>query len=51
MQMIGKILKTEDLKISNAGEGSMAIKQTMTCKKILLVLDDVNNVEQLDALA
>ncbi|GKB40388.1 NB-ARC domains-containing protein, partial [Tanacetum coccineum] len=51
MQMIGKILKTEDLKISSVGEGTMVIKQRMSCKPILLVLDDVNNVEQLEALA
>ncbi|PWA76345.1 NB-ARC domains-containing protein [Artemisia annua] len=51
MQMIGKILKTDDLKISSVGEGSMVIKQRLACKRILLVLDDVNNVEQLEALA
>ncbi|GKD23252.1 NB-ARC domains-containing protein [Tanacetum coccineum] len=51
MQMIRKILKTEDLKISSVGEGTLVIKQRMACKRILLVLDDVNNVEQLEALA
>ncbi|GKA03718.1 NB-ARC domains-containing protein [Tanacetum coccineum] len=51
MQMIGKILNTEDLKISSVGEGARVIKQRMACKPILLVLDDVNNVEQLEALA
>ncbi|PWA81178.1 NB-ARC domains-containing protein [Artemisia annua] len=51
LQMIGKILKSDDLKISSVGEGSMVIKQRMACKPILLVLDDVNNVEQLEALA
>ncbi|GJW24193.1 NB-ARC domains-containing protein [Tanacetum coccineum] len=51
MQMIGKILKTEDLKISSVGEGTMVIKQRMACKRILLVLDAVNNVGQLEALA
>nr|GFA11380.1 NB-ARC domains-containing protein [Tanacetum cinerariifolium] len=49
--MIGKILKTEDLKISSIGEGTMVIKQRMSCKLVLLVLDDVNNVGQLEALA
>ncbi|GKE12679.1 NB-ARC domains-containing protein [Tanacetum coccineum] len=47
MQMIGKILKTEDLKISSVGEGTVVIKQRMACKRILLVLDNVNSVEQL----
>ncbi|GJS49707.1 NB-ARC domains-containing protein [Tanacetum coccineum] len=51
MQMIGKILKTEDLKISSVGEGTVLIKQRMACKRILLVLDNVNSVEQLEALA
>nr|GEW42200.1 NB-ARC domains-containing protein [Tanacetum cinerariifolium] len=51
MQMIGKILNTEDLKISSVGEGARVIKQRMACKPILLVLDDVNNVGQLEALA
>ncbi|PWA54670.1 NB-ARC domains-containing protein [Artemisia annua] len=51
MQMIGKILKREDLKILSVGEGTMVLKKRMACKRILLVLDDVNNLEQLEALA
>ncbi|GJR63269.1 NB-ARC domains-containing protein [Tanacetum coccineum] len=51
MQMIGKILKTDDLKISSVGVGSMVIKQRMACKPILLVLDDVDHRDQLKALA
>ncbi|PWA38740.1 NB-ARC domains-containing protein [Artemisia annua] len=51
MQMIGKILKREDLKISCVGEGTMVIKKRIACKRILLVLDDVNSLEQLEALA
>ncbi|GKB47860.1 NB-ARC domains-containing protein [Tanacetum coccineum] len=51
MQMIGRILKIEYLKILSVGEGSMVIKQRMARKPILLVLDNVNNVEQLEALA
>ncbi|GKD02665.1 NB-ARC domains-containing protein [Tanacetum coccineum] len=49
--MIGKIMKTEDLKISSVGEGIMVIKQRIACKPILLVLDDVDDHEQLEALA
>ncbi|GKC76398.1 NB-ARC domains-containing protein [Tanacetum coccineum] len=48
MQMIGKILKTEDLKISSVGEGTVVIKQRMACKRILLVLDNVNKKNVLD---
>ncbi|GKE10840.1 NB-ARC domains-containing protein, partial [Tanacetum coccineum] len=50
MQKIGKIMKTEHLKISSVGEGIMVIKK-MSSKPILLVLDDVNDHEQLEALA
>ncbi|GJZ11925.1 NB-ARC domains-containing protein, partial [Tanacetum coccineum] len=50
MQMIGKIMKTEDMKISNVGEGISVIKKMMS-SKILLVLDDVDDQEQLKALA
>ncbi|GJU82168.1 NB-ARC domains-containing protein [Tanacetum coccineum] len=51
MKMFVKILKTENLKISSVSEGTMVIKQRMACKPILLVLDDVNDLEQLEALA
>ncbi|PWA55664.1 NB-ARC domains-containing protein [Artemisia annua] len=51
LQMIGKILKTEDLKIASVAEGAMVIKQRMACKPILVVLDDVDDHEQLDSLA
>ncbi|GJT63275.1 NB-ARC domains-containing protein [Tanacetum coccineum] len=51
MQMIGKIMKTEDMKISSVGEGIMVIKQRIASKPILLVLDDVDDQEQLEALA
>ncbi|GJW42413.1 NB-ARC domains-containing protein [Tanacetum coccineum] len=51
MHLINKILKTEDLKISCVGEGSTVIKQRMACKPILLVLDDVDHRDQLEALA
>ncbi|GKB79686.1 NB-ARC domains-containing protein, partial [Tanacetum coccineum] len=51
MQMIGKIMKTEHLKISSVGEGIMVIKQRIACRPILLVLDDVDDHEQLEALA
>ncbi|GJV19018.1 NB-ARC domains-containing protein [Tanacetum coccineum] len=51
LQMIGKIMKIEDLKISSVGEGIMVIKKMMSSKPILLVLDDVDDHEQLEALA
>ncbi|GJU66416.1 NB-ARC domains-containing protein [Tanacetum coccineum] len=51
LHMIGKIMKIEDLKISSVGEGIMVIKRMMSSKPILLVLDDVDDREQLEALA
>ncbi|GJS89133.1 hypothetical protein Tco_0771769 [Tanacetum coccineum] len=51
MQMIGKIMKTEYLKMSSVGEGTMIIKKMMSSKPVLLVLDDVDDHDQLDSLA
>ncbi|GJR90380.1 NB-ARC domains-containing protein [Tanacetum coccineum] len=51
LHMIGKLMKTEDLKILSVGEGSMVLKKTMSSKSILLVLDDVDDHEQFEALA
>ncbi|PWA47544.1 NB-ARC domains-containing protein [Artemisia annua] len=51
LHMIGKIMKIEDLKISSVGEGIMVIKKMMSTKPILLVLDNVDDHEQLEALA
>ncbi|GKG04252.1 NB-ARC domains-containing protein [Tanacetum coccineum] len=46
-----KIMKIEDLKISSVGEGIMVIKKMMSSKPVLLVLDDVDDHKQLEALA
>ncbi|GJY06503.1 NB-ARC domains-containing protein [Tanacetum coccineum] len=51
MQLIDDIMKTTDVKISNVGQGIMALKKMMSSKPILLVLDDVGHLEQLEALA
>ncbi|GJR34174.1 NB-ARC domains-containing protein [Tanacetum coccineum] len=51
MQMIGKIMKTENLKISSVAEGAMVIKQRMSCQRVLLVFDDVDDHEQLETIA
>ncbi|GJR62799.1 NB-ARC domains-containing protein [Tanacetum coccineum] len=50
MQMIRKIIKT-DMKISSVGEGIMVIKKMMSSKPILLVLDDVEDINHLEAQA
>nr|XP_043627416.1 disease resistance protein Roq1-like [Erigeron canadensis] len=51
MQLINKIMKTEDVKIPNKSEGVQVIKQRVACEPILIVLDDVDHHEQLEALA
>ncbi|GJX02962.1 NB-ARC domains-containing protein [Tanacetum coccineum] len=48
MHMIGKIMKTQ---ISNVAEGKTLIKKMMSSEPILLVLEDVDDHDQLDALA
>nr|XP_043619973.1 disease resistance protein RPV1-like [Erigeron canadensis] len=50
-QFINKIMKTENVKISHISEGIMVIKKRVACEPILLVLDDVDHREQLEALA
>lgn len=51
MQLIGKIMKKRVVEISSVSEGIMVIKQRMPTKPILLVLDDVDHRDQLEALA
>ncbi|GJX69037.1 NB-ARC domains-containing protein [Tanacetum coccineum] len=51
LHMIEKIMKIKNLKISSVGEGIMVIKKMMLSKLVLLVLDDVDDHEQLEALA
>ncbi|GJS89790.1 NB-ARC domains-containing protein [Tanacetum coccineum] len=51
MQLIDNIMKTRALKISSVGQGIMVIKKMMSSKPILLILDDVDDHEQLEALA
>ncbi|GKD05539.1 NB-ARC domains-containing protein [Tanacetum coccineum] len=51
MQLIDNITKTRALKISSVGQGIMVIKKMMSSKHILLILDDVDDHEQLEALA
>nr|XP_043633083.1 disease resistance protein RUN1-like [Erigeron canadensis] len=50
-QLISKITKTEDVKIYDISEGIMVIKKRVAFEPILLVLDDVDHHEQLEALA
>ncbi|PWA38040.1 NB-ARC domains-containing protein [Artemisia annua] len=51
MQLIDNIMNTRALRISSVGQGIMVIKKMMSSKPILLVFDDVDDHEQLEALA
>ncbi|KAI3745662.1 hypothetical protein L6452_08065 [Arctium lappa] len=51
MQIINSILKTRVETITNVSDGSKLIRERMASKPILLVLDDVDDWEQLEALA
>ncbi|KAJ4964893.1 hypothetical protein NE237_016742 [Protea cynaroides] len=50
-QLISNILKWKDVDITNVDEGVNMIKQRCCNKKVLIVLDDVDNLYQLRALA
>ncbi|PHT25088.1 hypothetical protein CQW23_35267 [Capsicum baccatum] len=49
--LLSEILVVKNLRINNSFEGANMLKQRLRCKKILLVLDDVDHTDQLDALA
>nr|XP_009781508.1 PREDICTED: TMV resistance protein N-like [Nicotiana sylvestris]XP_016448320.1 PREDICTED: TMV resistance protein N-like [Nicotiana tabacum] len=49
--LLSEILVIKDVRISDSFEGANMQKQRLPCKKVLLVLDDVDRIDQLDALA
>ncbi|XP_019151936.1 PREDICTED: TMV resistance protein N-like [Ipomoea nil] len=50
-KLLSKILSVKDLKIDNVFEGKMMIRQRLQCKRVLIVLDDVDHRDQLESLA
>ncbi|XLS95342.1 hypothetical protein HN51_071350 [Arachis hypogaea] len=50
-RLLCKILGEKDIQLASLGEGISLIKQRFKSKKILLVLDDVEKLEQLQAIA
>ncbi|XP_042486017.1 disease resistance protein RUN1-like [Macadamia integrifolia] len=50
-QLLSDVLVKKNLKISNVDRGINMIKQRLHCKRVLIVIDDVDHPEQLNALA
>ncbi|MED6133278.1 hypothetical protein PIB30_026862 [Stylosanthes scabra] len=48
---LSKTLREKDIKLASESEGISLIKQRLKRKKVLLVLDDVDKLEQLKAIA
>ncbi|CAN4110135.1 unnamed protein product [Withania somnifera] len=49
-QLLSNILGKNIKKIYNVNEGSIKIQEAISCKTVLLVLDDIDNIDQLNAL-
>lgn len=49
-QLLSDILRGRKVKINNVDEGIVAIKDAICCKRVLVILDDVDNPDQLDAV-
>ncbi|KAM7478575.1 hypothetical protein LguiA_026788 [Lonicera macranthoides] len=49
-QLLSNILNGNKEEIYNVHEGKFKIKEAIPCKRILVVIDDVDEAEQLDAL-
>ncbi|CAL5340878.1 unnamed protein product [Camellia sinensis] len=49
-QLLSDMLKGRKQKFYNVDEGVVKIKNALCCKKVLVVLDDVDTVDQLDAI-
>ncbi|CAL2241118.1 unnamed protein product [Prunus armeniaca] len=50
VQLLYDILGGRTVKIRSVSEGIIKIKDVISCKKVLLVLDDVDHMNQLDAV-
>ncbi|XP_075651826.1 disease resistance protein RPV1-like [Castanea sativa] len=49
-KLFSKILRDSYLKVDRESEGTNLIKERICCRKVLLVLDDVDNSEQIEKL-
>ncbi|XP_040370701.1 disease resistance protein RUN1-like isoform X2 [Rosa chinensis] len=49
-QLLNDILNGREVKLRNASEGKIKIEDAISCKRVLLVLDDVDHMDQFDAV-
>ncbi|KAG5549271.1 hypothetical protein RHGRI_014582 [Rhododendron griersonianum] len=49
-QFLANICKTRKVKLNSIAEGTAMIKEAICCKKVFVVLDDVDKLDQIDAL-
>ncbi|XP_028100088.1 disease resistance protein RML1A-like [Camellia sinensis] len=49
-QLLSEISKRKKENIHNVDEGNIKIMEAMSCKRVLIVLDDVDQLDQLDAV-
>ncbi|XP_060169629.1 disease resistance protein RPV1-like isoform X1 [Lycium barbarum] len=49
-QLLSNILGKNVEKIYNVSEGAIKIQEVISCKRVLLVLDDIDNIDQLNAV-
>ncbi|XP_049931897.1 disease resistance protein RPV1-like isoform X2 [Nymphaea colorata] len=50
-RFIGNVLKEKNTDLDDVAQGKIVIKDRASRKRVLLILDDVDNIKQLDALA
>ncbi|PWA84286.1 toll/interleukin-1 receptor (TIR) domain-containing protein [Artemisia annua] len=50
-QILEDVLHKKDITFSGVQDGKNMLKATMRCRKMLVILDDVDHIEQLEALA
>ncbi|KAJ9553974.1 hypothetical protein OSB04_018019 [Centaurea solstitialis] len=50
-QLLRDVFKKQDIFVNGVLEGKKEIKRKLCCRKVLIVLDDVDNIKQLKALA
>ncbi|XP_062000031.1 disease resistance protein RUN1-like [Rosa rugosa] len=49
-QLLSDILNGREANVHNASQGKIKIEDAISCKRVLLVLDDVDHIDQFDAL-